>query len=640
MDKRSNFGSLHTVEAAFGLLERLGCDHFHEISKRDFPIGADARDNLSNDALAAAKRLAIRFWRDHGREAARQVTVERLAQAHKAAQVAASIPVDHEPSTQEKAGKDNAQAQHEVPAESPAQRTEDTSSSESSAMCILGCLNDSLPSNVFNECNAIVTISSSEVSLSDFKAMDVADAAEEARSRDQSNAGAEGVVTLDAGVGAFVEAHLLEGIYEQYICLASIVYKNFADHPSVDMGFDYKCVDVWVSFKVEVGFGEASATTSIVAFSVIIVAVVLGAIILFLLFDVPYKRCSYCLSCSTLWASNSISCNVVIEVGVQLPGGFELEGCSRHRAESFGSTAASGCNGCASGVFSFVTCEVDWSSISCGSPKVLPRADATPLDACLARLWLRAHPLIFKGTVDPFEGVRAPPSAPSPYLPKVGGSDLFGTLRRVYTLRKGSDSSGIFRRNGFQKMDKIKDSNRQAKQLEDLTGKMKECKRLIKEFDRILKDDESNNSPEINKQLNDRKQFMIKELNSYVTMRKHTKVALVTIIRGLSSLIWVLEVASLLLRTIFKWHQVVAQTVETGTQTAQALSQQTEQMKRIGNELDSVHFSLKKASQLVKEIGRQVATDKCIMAFLFLIDIGVIAVIVVKVCNAFSSSVS
>lgn len=33
---------------------------------------------------------------------------------------------------------------------------------------------------------------------------------------------------------------------------------------------------------------------------------------------------------------------------------------------------------------------------------------------------------------------------------------------------------------------------------------------------------------------------------------------------------------------------------------------QTDQMKRIGNELDSVHFSLKKASQMVKEIGRQV----------------------------------
>jgi len=32
---------------------------------------------------------------------------------------------------------------------------------------------------------------------------------------------------------------------------------------------------------------------------------------------------------------------------------------------------------------------------------------------------------------------------------------------------------------------------------------------LIKEFDRILKDEESNNPPEINKQLNDRKQFMV-----------------------------------------------------------------------------------------------------------------------------------
>lgn len=35
----------------------------------------------------------------------------------------------------------------------------------------------------------------------------------------------------------------------------------------------------------------------------------------------------------------------------------------------------------------------------------------------------------------------------------------------------------ILTRNGFQKMDKIKDSNRQSKQLEELTGKMRECKR-------------------------------------------------------------------------------------------------------------------------------------------------------------------
>jgi len=82
-------------------------------------------------------------------------------------------------------------------------------------------------------------------------------------------------------------------------------------------------------------------------------------------------------------------------------------------------------------------------------------------------------------------------------------------------------------------------------------------------------------------------------------------------------------------------------------------------MGRIVNELDSIQFSIKKASQLVKEISRQVgfnfissmhcllsfktvmelicislfqvATDKCIMLFLFLIVCGVIAIIVVKV---------
>ncbi|KAJ0105199.1 hypothetical protein Patl1_18331 [Pistacia atlantica] len=79
--------------------------------------------------------------------------------------------------------------------------------------------------------------------------------------------------------------------------------------------------------------------------------------------------------------------------------------------------------------------------------------------------------------------------------------------------------------------------------------------------------------------------------------------------------------------------KVVHDTVNVGTETAAVLKAQTEQMSRIVNELDSIHFSIKKASQLVKEIGRQVATDKCIMALLFLIVIGVIAIIIVKLVN-------
>ncbi|EOY06906.1 Plant SNARE 13 isoform 2 [Theobroma cacao] len=77
----------------------------------------------------------------------------------------------------------------------------------------------------------------------------------------------------------------------------------------------------------------------------------------------------------------------------------------------------------------------------------------------------------------------------------------------------------------------------------------------------------------------------------------------------------------------------VEQTIEVGTQTAVTLKGQSEQMGRIVNELDTIQFSIKKASQLVKEIGRQVATDKCIMLFLFLIVCGVIAIIVVKIVN-------
>lgn len=211
--------------------------------------------------------------------------------------------------------------------------------------------------------------------------------------------------------------------------------------------------------------------------------------------------------------------------------------------------------------------------------------------------------------------------------------------------------------NGFQKLDKIKDSNRQSKQLEELTGKMRECKRLIKEFDREIKDEESRNLPEISKQLNDEKQSMIKELNSYVALRKtymsslgNKRVELFDMGGAseptaeenvqMASAMSNQELISAGNKTmdetdqaIERSKQVVHQTIEVGTQTATTLKGQTDQMGRVVNELDTIQFSIKKASQLVKEIGRQVATDKCIMLFLFLIVCGVVAIIVVKIVN-------
>ncbi|TQD69393.1 hypothetical protein C1H46_045074 [Malus baccata] len=187
---------------------------------------------------------------------------------------------------------------------------------------------------------------------------------------------------------------------------------------------------------------------------------------------------------------------------------------------------------------------------------------------------------------------------------------------------------------------------------------MRECKRLIKEFDREIKDEESRNPPDVNKQLNDEKQSMIKELNSYVQLRKtymnslgNKKVELFDMGAGVSeptadenvqmaSAMSNQELINSGMKTMDETDQVierskkvVEQTVEVGTQTAVTLKGQTDQMGRIVNELDTIQFSIKKASQLVKEIGRQVATDKCIMLFLLLIVIGVIAIIVVKIVN-------
>lgn len=209
--------------------------------------------------------------------------------------------------------------------------------------------------------------------------------------------------------------------------------------------------------------------------------------------------------------------------------------------------------------------------------------------------------------------------------------------------------------NGFQKLEKIKDSNRQSRQLEDLTEKMRDCKRLIKDFDKEIKTLEGSFDRETNKMLNEKKQSMIKELNSYVALKKQFASNIenkkIELFEGPSE--GFAEENSLLAssmtneqlmergnhmmdetdQAIERGKKVVQETINVGTETAAALKAQTEQMSRVVNELDSIHFSMKRASQLVKEIGRQVATDKCIMVLLVLVVIGVIAIIIVKLVH-------
>ncbi|KAK9006249.1 hypothetical protein V6N11_035294 [Hibiscus sabdariffa] len=210
--------------------------------------------------------------------------------------------------------------------------------------------------------------------------------------------------------------------------------------------------------------------------------------------------------------------------------------------------------------------------------------------------------------------------------------------------------------NGFQKLDKIKDANRQSRQLEELTGKMRECKRLIKEFERVVKAKENRIDANTLRTLNEKKQSMVKELNSYVALKKQYQNKLginkrVDLYDGpnegfnednalLASSMTnqqLMDKGNQMMdetdQAIDRAKKVVNETVDIGTDTAAALKDQTEQMSRIVNDLDTIQFSMKKGAKLVKEIGRQIATDKCILSLLFLIVAGIIAIITVKLVN-------
>lgn len=76
--------------------------------------------------------------------------------------------------------------------------------------------------------------------------------------------------------------------------------------------------------------------------------------------------------------------------------------------------------------------------------------------------------------------------------------------------------------------------------------------------------------------------------------------------------------------------RVVQETVQVGTETAARLHAQTEQMHRVVEDLDHIHFSMRKAGRLVSDLTRQMATDRCIMFFLGLVALGTLAIIIMK----------
>uniref|UniRef100_A0A7I4F5W0 Uncharacterized protein n=1 Tax=Physcomitrium patens TaxID=3218 RepID=A0A7I4F5W0_PHYPA len=95
-----------------------------------------------------------------------------------------------------------------------------------------------------------------------------------------------------------------------------------------------------------------------------------------------------------------------------------------------------------------------------------------------------------------------------------------GLPSQVASIEKEVREIFLILASGFQRTDKIKDVDKKNKQLEELTAQMRDAKRLIKGFDKVMKYEESLTNLEFNKMLNEKKQSLINELNSFVALRK------------------------------------------------------------------------------------------------------------------------
>lgn len=83
--------------------------------------------------------------------------------------------------------------------------------------------------------------------------------------------------------------------------------------------------------------------------------------------------------------------------------------------------------------------------------------------------------------------------------------------------------------------------------------------------------------------------------------------------------------------SLLRSERVVNDTIAIGAQTAETLQTQGGQLSKISHDLDEIHFSMKKARQVIRDLARGLATDRCIMFFLLLVVIGIVVIVVLKV---------
>ncbi|KAA6420337.1 MAG: putative plant SNARE 11-like, partial [Trebouxia sp. A1-2] len=209
----------------------------------------------------------------------------------------------------------------------------------------------------------------------------------------------------------------------------------------------------------------------------------------------------------------------------------------------------------------------------------------------------------------------------TPYEQEVKLEKLFGELQA-----------------GFKKMEGIADPNKQANILKDLTNKMQEAKSLIKEFEQEARTD---NMPAA--ELTSRKKGLVQQLNEYIAKKKELgndiagrKELIGAAKRGDGPKDYNMEGRKKIKESdesLIRSEKLVAETIEIGTKTAAKLDDQTKQLERVVDDLDQIHFSMKKAQKIIRDITRGIATDKAIMGFIMLLLMGVVVIIVLKIAH-------
>lgn len=197
---------------------------------------------------------------------------------------------------------------------------------------------------------------------------------------------------------------------------------------------------------------------------------------------------------------------------------------------------------------------------------------------------------------------------------------------------------------GFQKLDKLAGA-KQAALLKDLTADMQEAKTLIREFEREARTDGMPAN-----ELNFRKKQYVQELNGFIGLKKAYSGAsgqrseLMDGSKSETEKLSSMNTTELMQMgrqqiketdtSLLRSEKIVNDTMAIGIQTAETLQGQTRQLEKVIDDLDEIHFTMKKARQVIRDMTRSLMTDKLIMGLILLVVLGIVAIIVLNVLKA------